>query len=136
MNRPRELSERTLAGYELQWSRFVEWSEARGITPMPATSEMVESYIHDMSGWGARVSTVKVATAAIARRHVAEELPNPCADPEVQQILTRLADGRLEWYDPGIGRHIPTIDDERATRIRAEARNREIEEELRRLRGK
>ena len=47
----------------------------------------------------------------------------------------------LEWYDPATGRHIVTFDDERAARIQAEtraesaeARNREIEEELRRLR--
>ena len=57
--------------------------------------------------------------------------------------------GRLEWYDPETGRHIATFDDERAradneraradgereARLRAEARTRELEEELRRLRG-
>ena len=68
----------------------------------------------------------------------------------------RWHDGRLEWYDPGTGRHIATFDDERAraddertranderaradsereARLRAETRNRELEEELRRLRG-
>ena len=51
-------------------------------------------------------------------------------------------DGQLEWYDPETDRHIVTLDDERAARIQAEtraesaeARNRELEEELRRLRG-
>ena len=91
MNRPRELSERTLAGYELQWSRFVEWSQGRGLTPMPATAETVERYINEMSGWGARVSSVRVAAAAIARRHVDEGLDNPCADQRVQRTLTELA---------------------------------------------
>ena len=42
--------------------------------------------------------------------------------------------GRLEWYDPQTGRHIVTLDDERAARIEAEARSRELEEEVRRLR--
>ena len=57
--------------------------------------------------------------------------------------------GRLEWYDPVTGRHIVTLGDERAraeseraARVQAEtraesaeARARELEEELRRLRG-
>ena len=54
----------------------------------------------------------------------------------------RWHEGRLEWYDPETGRHIATFDDERAradneraARIQAEARTRELEEELRRLRG-
>ena len=56
-------------------------------------------------------------------------------------------DGHLEWYDPATGRHIVPLDDERAARTRAEnrvadersrvdeaeARVRELEEELRRL---
>ena len=61
----------------------------------------------------------------------------------------RWHDGRLEWFDPQTGRHITTLDDERAradsertARIQAEtraadaeARARELEEELQRLRG-
>ena len=47
----------------------------------------------------------------------------------------RWHDGRLECFDPETGRHIVTLDDVRAARIRAEARTRELEEELRRLRG-
>ena len=57
--------------------------------------------------------------------------------------------GRLGWYDPETGQHIPTFDDEREGRLieregrlraearaaAAEARNRELEAELRRLRG-
>ena len=57
--------------------------------------------------------------------------------------------GRLEWYDPATGRHIVTLDDEQASRIQAETqadlerearlqaedRVRELEEELRRMRG-
>ena len=74
----------------------------------------------------------------------------------VLNLHLRWHEGRLEWYDPGTGRHIATLDDERAARIEAEvraddervarieaearaemadARNRELEEELRRLRG-
>ena len=82
---------------------------------------------------------------------------------EVLDLDIRWSDGRLEWYDPETGRHIVTLDDERAradeeraARVQAEthvtderaradeaevqaemaqARVRELEEELRRLRG-
>ena len=53
----------------------------------------------------------------------------------VLDLYIRWHDGRLEWYDPATGRHIVTFDDERAGRIQAEARVRELEEELRQLRG-
>ena len=61
---------------------------------------------------------------------------------DVLDLDIRWHAGHLEWYDPETGLHIVTFDDERAradneraARLRAEARNRELEEELRRLRG-
>ena len=40
--------------------------------------------------------------------------------------------GELRWYDPEAGEHLRTFDEEREGRIAAEARVRELEEELRR----
>ena len=61
---------------------------------------------------------------------------------DVLDLDTCWHDDRLEWYDPSTGRHIVTLEDERAARIQAESqietaegRIRELEEELRRLRG-
>ena len=48
----------------------------------------------------------------------------------------RWSRGRLEWHDPQTGEHIPTFEQERDLRLQAEARNRELEEELHRLRGR
>ena len=67
----------------------------------------------------------------------------------VLDLSIRWHDGQLEWYDPATGRHIVTFDDERAradderdraddertARLRAEARVRELEAELRQMRG-
>ena len=50
-------------------------------------------------------------------------------------LYLRAESGRLGWYDPATGEHIATHEGEREARIRAEARVRELEEELRRLRG-
>ena len=41
----------------------------------------------------------------------------------------------LEWHDPLTGRHIVTLDDERVRAEMAQTRARELEEELRQLRG-
>ena len=67
----------------------------------------------------------------------------------VLNLYLRWEGGLLRWHDPATGRHIVTLEDERAradyaeararseheTRIHAEARSRELEAELRRLRG-
>ena len=47
---------------------------------------------------------------------------------DVLDLDIRWHAGRLEWFDPATGRHIPTLVDQRN-------RVRELEEELRRLRG-
>ena len=60
----------------------------------------------------------------------------------VLDLYLRWEEGQLRWHDPATGRHIVTLEDERAradreqaARIQAEARARELEAELRRLRG-
>ncbi|MCY4652213.1 MAG: Uma2 family endonuclease [Dehalococcoidia bacterium] len=53
----------------------------------------------------------------------------------VLDLNIRWEGGVLGWYDPATGLHIPTFDDERERADRAEARVRELEAELRRLRA-
>ena len=61
----------------------------------------------------------------------------------VLDLILEWRDGQLNWIDPNTGEHIPTFREqeregriqEREARLQAEARNRELEEELRRLRG-
>lgn len=47
----------------------------------------------------------------------------------------RWEDGQLGWHDPATGRRIATLEDERSRADAAEARVRELEAELQRLRG-
>ena len=63
-------------------------------------------------------------------------------------LILRVEGGRLGWYDPDTGEHIPTFQSERvraeaaesrteaerAARVRAESRVQELEAEVRRLR--
>ena len=60
----------------------------------------------------------------------------------VLNLNLRWQNGQLAWYDPATGRHILTYDDQReradaaeSRAANAEARVRELEDELRRLRG-
>ena len=50
-------------------------------------------------------------------------------------LILEWHEGQLNWIDPDTGEHIPTFQQEREGRLLAEARNRELEAELRRLRG-
>jgi hypothetical protein len=53
---------------------------------------------------------------------------------EVLNLRLRWDHGQLGWHDPATGQHIATFEDERAARIQAESRVRQLEAELRRLR--
>ncbi len=73
-----------------------------------------------------------------------EELPDGVLQgySRALNLNLRWEAGQLVWHDPATGRPIATLEDERQARlleqegrIKAEARNRELEEELRRLRG-
>ncbi len=73
-----------------------------------------------------------------------EELPDGVLQgySRALNLNLRWEAGQLVWHDPATGRPIATLEDERQARLReqegrikAEARNRELEEELRRLRG-
>ena len=54
---------------------------------------------------------------------------------QVLNLNLRWEHGQLRWHDPATGRHIVTLNDERARADQAEARVQELEEELRQLRA-
>ena len=53
----------------------------------------------------------------------------------VLNVNIRWIDGQLTWYDPATGEPIASLESEREARVRAEARVRELEEQIRQLRG-
>ena len=52
--------------------------------------------------------------------------------PTPRKTLIRWERGQLGWYDPATGRHILTYNDQRKRAVHAEARVRELGEQLRR----
>ena len=59
----------TGASYMHDWNRFVAWSEAEGRRFLPATTDDVAAYLEDRAKSGAKASTIKVVSAAIAHNH-------------------------------------------------------------------
>lgn len=53
----------------------------------------------------------------------------------VLNVDLRWVNGQLHWHNPATGERIATIASERAARVQAEARVRELEEQVRQLRG-
>ena len=81
---------RALRSYAYQWNRFVGWAMASDRSPLPAEPADIIDYIEERHAEGVRPSTLKVAAAAIGRRH--EELghPNPCREGPVADEVSRL----------------------------------------------
>ena len=72
-------------------------------------------------------------------QYVAIDLEEPAENvlqgySAVLNLYLRWDNGALGWYDPATGQHIATFHTEREGRLQAEARVRELEEEIRRLR--
>ena len=103
-----------------------------------ATLAIPEYWRFDETGayHGSRLAGDRLVAGAYEPRPI-EELEDGVLQGHsaVLDLRLRWNRGQLEWHDPATGRHIATFEDERAARLQAEARARELEAELRRLRG-
>lgn len=63
------VSENTLRAYVTQYRQYEAWCEAAGLSAMPADPAVVARYAQALATAGRKISTVKLAVAAIAFRH-------------------------------------------------------------------
>ena len=69
-------AENTLQDYSADWRDFCGWSEAHGISPLPATPEAVAAYIAECASH-LKPGTIQRRLNAIAEAHKAARLDSP-----------------------------------------------------------
>ena len=87
----RQNADNTLRSYRAQWRLWSEWAERRGTTALPAQPDMLRAYFTERASDGVRLSTLRVAAAAIAFVHVKGGRASPINE-RVKGTLRGLAD--------------------------------------------
>ena len=81
----------TRKAYAGDMRRFMAFCEAHALDALPATPETVVRYVTWLADHGRKVSTIKRATAAIAKAHRTVELEPPTATEAVKLALRGIA---------------------------------------------
>ena len=81
------LSEGTRRVYRIKLGLFASWCSARGVSPLPASTETILAYVADLAQRGVSVSTMTQVLAAISAAHRAAQVPSPTSDFYVQQAV-------------------------------------------------
>ena len=84
-------SPNTTRSYASQWRGWERWCVQHGRPAMPAQPDDIRDYLALRSGEGASLSTLRMIRSAIRAAHVADQLPDPTADPRVRIRLAALA---------------------------------------------
>src|ERR1035441_2096589 len=79
-------AENTLRGYTADWRDFCGWSEAHGVSPLPATPETVAAYIAECAGH-LKPGSIQRRLNAIAEAHKAARLDSPTHDALVRNTM-------------------------------------------------
>ena len=74
--------------YNVQWHKFQDWAQRKGVKAIPANPEHVAIYLSERHETrGHKPATLKMAAAAISYVHKAALKDDPCASTEVKRIL-------------------------------------------------
>jgi integrase len=79
-------AESTIRGYRSDWRQFCEWCEWHRMCPLPASPEIVASYIAKCAG-RLKVGSIQRRLNAIAEAHTAAGLESPTAAGMVRNTL-------------------------------------------------
>jgi site-specific recombinase XerD len=79
-------AENTLRGYNADWRDFCGWSEAHGISPLPATPEAVAAYIAECASH-LKPGSIQRRLNAIAEAHKAARLDSPTHNALVRNTM-------------------------------------------------
>jgi site-specific recombinase XerD len=79
-------AENTLRGYSTDWRDFCGWSEAHGISPLPASPETVAAYIAECAGH-LKPGSIQRRLNAVAEAHKAVGAETPTHSPLVANTM-------------------------------------------------
>lgn len=79
-------AESTVRGYESDWRHFCAWCESRGLCPLPASPEILASYIAECAG-RLKVGSIQRRLNAITEAHKAVGLESPTHSPIVANTM-------------------------------------------------
>jgi integrase len=79
-------AESTLRGYSADWRDFCKWCEGHQVCPLPASPEVVASYIAECAG-RLKVGSIQRRLNAIAEAHKAHGLESPTSSGIVRNTL-------------------------------------------------
>jgi site-specific recombinase XerD len=90
------VAKNTKRGYASDWKGFTAWCRANGLTPLPATPQVVALYFTHLANSGAAYATITRVSAAIGwvhSRHVENGKPVvvPTRDATVKTVLKGIA---------------------------------------------
>ena len=86
----------TTAAYRSAWAVWQAWADEKGTSALPASPATVAAYLVHRAAAGAKLSTVRMAKAAIAAAHKETGADNPCASPLVTKTIKGLARAAAE----------------------------------------
>ena len=79
------MSPGTMAVYQKHWGYFVQWAYENGHEPLPASPDVINSYISSLNNKAP--STTRNAAAAIRKAHTNAGHQSPTMDPSVRVTL-------------------------------------------------
>ena len=84
------MSPSTLAAYEKEWDHFVQWADENDHQPLPASPDVIISYLHSLGDKAP--STVRRTAAALSKAHTNAGYPPPTQEPSVRITLASIDD--------------------------------------------
>jgi site-specific recombinase XerD len=79
----------TIRAYKSNFENFIKFCDENNTTPLPASSEIVASYIKELSTH-LKSSSIKIAVASIAALHNLNSLNDPTQTPNVKIEMRRM----------------------------------------------
>jgi site-specific recombinase XerD len=79
----------TIRAYKSNFENFIEFCDENNTSALPASSEIIASYIKKLSGH-LKSSSIKIAVASIAALHNLNSLKDPAQTPDVKIEMRRM----------------------------------------------